>query len=448
MGLVLVPRGVWPLIRIPDVPRDATSLWWERGPPRIAATLHFGIGAGCSDDPRPTAGPCAGPSRALAGPHEGNRGCVPPRGGENRAPVSAPSRPPTPWPPVTSALPRRSAACPAARCPPPASSSAGTVSGDTSGGCGGALRVLGAGCAPDTRGGGSDSSGGRCLEWYPDSRLLTVRGALRNRARFCSEVRSWEGLIPVLRGFSQMSLVPGEFGPSSTWRFAPQLVPPAWRGGFLQGPGPTRGFAPQEDSLLVPVLLESFVACQCLGPTRGGHLCSGYHVGFYSLTHGQVWHPEAFSAGPGSTQGFAPWFVLESGSRGLHLLLVLVPFLVSLRRYSPGWHADAAVTGMCPIPVPFTRWVLHSDPHSSTVGPSNLPRPQRGFPLTRTCPSARVAPTPGWTELCGPQRMPWPHTKVWSCGGRGAPLTPPPPLLSRCRQADQGGKPSGGDGRG
>lgn len=137
-----------------------------------------------------------------------------------------------------------------------------------------------------------------------------------------------------------MSLVPGEFGLGSTWRFALQLVPSSslvrgslkvpdqggiWSpGGFTPAPGATQSFVP------------------CSDPAQGGHLCSGHHVRFYSLIHRQVWQPEGFSPGPGSSQGFAP----ESGPRGLQLLLVLVPLFTSLR------HADPALRGMCPCPCP------------------------------------------------------------------------------------------------
>ncbi|XP_032926295.1 isocitrate dehydrogenase [NADP], mitochondrial isoform X1 [Catharus ustulatus] len=130
-----------------------------------------------------------------------------------------------------------------------------------------------------------------------------------------------------------MSLVPGEFGVGSTWRFALQLVlNPSLVQGLARGPGPRRDLVPgraHSCSRRHPGLCS--VSCQCSGPTQGGHLCAGHHVRFYSLSRRQVWQPEGFSPGPGSSQGFARRFVPESGPRGLQLLLVLVPLFTSLR---------------------------------------------------------------------------------------------------------------------
>lgn len=179
-----------------------------------------------------------------------------------------------------------------------------------------------------------------------------------------------------------MSLVPGEFGLGSTWRFALQLVLSlSLVQGLARGPGPRRDLVPgraHSCSRRHPGLCSLPV----LRSHSGGHLCAGYHVRFYSLSRRQVWQPEGFSPGPGSSQGFARRFVPESGPRGLQLLLVLVPLFTSLR-HARGSRSQRNVSlslspshgGFCTL-----------TPTPAGAGPSNRPRPQRGLPLSRTCP--------------------------------------------------------------
>lgn len=150
------------------IPLAAMGTAADRGHPVLR---HRG---GTQRGPEPLLGTPRRPLRSPPGPHGGSGGSVPPRGGENRAPRVRP---------VVSAhamAARYLRAAPALlrlpRCSLPAAGVGQRrhCEWGTPGDVGGALRVRGAappraGCAPDPRGGGSDSSAGRCLKSDPES---------------------------------------------------------------------------------------------------------------------------------------------------------------------------------------------------------------------------------------------------------------------------------------